>query len=298
MNPTNSVFDRIEQLAIVVRNLRKTSDYYGALGIGPFGPPRQAITRYEYQDKPVDTEVKVLLSSIGDIGIELIQPIRGKSLSQALLDGKGEGLYYLTSFVRNIDNAEEDLVRQGVKIIQKGRSDRGGYTSFDTASVGGVFFDLIQKPEGIEIIKTSSHGHPFTVLNHVALVVSDIDRALKHYSKLGIGPFKPSPLEFAETWFRGKEVDCKFKTMVVQLGPLEIELIQPIGPSIFLEFLERKGEGVHHLGFLVDDLDGEEEKLVGKGIRVLQKARGLSFGYTLLETDHIGGVVFEIFKKP
>ena len=65
-----------------------------------------------------------------------------------------------------------------------------------------------------------------------------------------------------------------------------------------MEFLEKHGEGVNHLGFLVDDLDAETAKLVGKGFRVISSGKTLSGGaFAYLDTDKVGGIVFELIQQ-
>jgi len=138
---------------------------------------------------------------------------------------------------------------------------------------------------------------PFTEIKQLGMVVRDIDKTVEYYTSLGIGPFKPLAMNITEKWVRGKRVELKGRALVVKLGPVELELIQPLeGPSIFFEFLKKRGEGLHHLGFPVENLDGEEERLVKQGLKVLQKGRGPNCGYTHFETDAIGGVVLEILK--
>jgi len=68
------------------------------------------------------------------------------------------------------------------------------------------------------------------------------------------------------------------------------------GKNIYTEFLDSKGEGLHHLGFLVDDLDAMLAELAKEGIEpVFHKGypgRGVAFAY--LNSDKVGGVMFEL----
>ena len=89
-------------------------------------------------------------------------------------------------------------------------------------------------------------------------------------------------------------------SMMAQMGPIRFELAQPVsGESVQKEFLETRGEGVNHLGFVVDNLEEEVAKLVEKGFKVIssgQFAEGGSFVY--LNTDKTGGIIFDFFKLP
>jgi len=75
--------------------------------------------------------------------------------------------------------------------------------------------------------------------------------------------------------------NLKFK--IAQVGDIQIQLCQPgEGKSPYKDFLEKKGEGVYHLGFVVDDVDGSEAKLKEMGLQVLSSGRredGAAFLY-------------------
>jgi methylmalonyl-CoA/ethylmalonyl-CoA epimerase len=65
------------------------------------------------------------------------------------------------------------------------------------------------------------------------------------------------------------------------------------------EFLEKRGEGVNHLGFVVEDLEGAVSRLTERGFRVVSRGRvahGGAFAY--FDTDRVGGIIFELIKLP
>ena len=295
----NSPFKAIGQIGVVVKDMDRVIDYYASLGIGPFGQPMQEMRHFEYRGKPVDAKSKILITNLGNADIELIQPLEGPSIWQEFLDKKGEGLHHIGFFIDDIDKEEENLTRQGLEIVQKGRSDRGGYAYFDTEGIGGVIFELIQRPKGAFPVKTKADDNPFAVLHQVAFVVNDIDKTVDYYGKLGIGPFKPMKLQITDKLVRGKPVELKTKALITQVGPIEIELLQPIeGPSVYFEYLKKTGsEGFHHLGFFIDNIKEETEKLLKKGIKPTQQGRGPSDAFDYFETDEIGGVVMEFVKR-
>ncbi len=113
----------------------------------------------------------------------------------------------------------------------------------------------------------------FSHLIHIGVVVRDMDQAVARLTALGIGPFKPRvlPPENRET-FRGKPfVPAEHVTIrITQIGNVELELIQPTeGESPHREFLDKKGEGIQHLGFIVNDLQSDVERLTGAGSSVM-----------------------------
>lgn len=92
----------------------------------------------------------------------------------------------------------------------------------------------------------------------ICIVVDDIEQAAKKWGDLLGVPapeVRESHLEGNEDYtYRGKPVSCDLKVAVLDMGPFVIELHQPMGgESTFQEFLDRHGNGVHHLGFEVGD---------------------------------------------
>lgn len=139
-------------------------------------------------------------------------------------------------------------------------------------------------------------SNTFSRLMHIGMVVKDMDKAIARFEALGIGPFKPRilPADARET-YRGKPFAPAQRVAIqtTQIGNMELELIQPIsGESPHREFLDQKGEGVQHLGFFVDDLREETERLTAAGSTVLLTSQFKSGGgVTYLDLDAAGLIV-------
>jgi methylmalonyl-CoA/ethylmalonyl-CoA epimerase len=148
--------------------------------------------------------------------------------------------------------------------------------------------------------KQQKPGVKLPPVQQVCIVVKDIDRAIEYYtSTFGMGPFSAVDVDMEGVLLRGKPISTKIKVAFADSGPLQIELIQPVeGKNIYTEFLDSKGEGLHHLGFQVDDLDAMLTELAKEGIEPIWHQRlpqfGIAFAY--LNTDRIGGVIFELIE--
>ena len=137
---------------------------------------------------------------------------------------------------------------------------------------------------------------------HVSVVIRDMETAVKYYESLGIGPFEQT-LGGASKVYRevhGKPApDVKNIEMMAQMGPIRFALVQPIaGESVQKEFLQRRGEGIDHIGFRVDDLEEETSKLTQRGFKVVSSIRVGDGGLNFLDTDKIGGVMIELMQPP
>jgi methylmalonyl-CoA/ethylmalonyl-CoA epimerase len=140
---------------------------------------------------------------------------------------------------------------------------------------------------------------PFAKVHHVGVVVKDMDQAIAHYNALGLGPFEPLKLSPAEGLLRGKRLISTPIISMGEVGGIVIELLQPTEEeSLIKEFYETRGEGVHHIAFLVDDIDKETEKLVGKGFKVIFNQKFGQGGCVFFDTGQVGGVWIELFRPP
>jgi 4-hydroxyphenylpyruvate dioxygenase-like putative hemolysin len=134
----------------------------------------------------------------------------------------------------------------------------------------------------------------------VAVVVRDMDKAVKFYESLGIGPFVEGPSASAiDRRIYGKlEPDVKLLGRTARMGSIELELFQPIsGKSIQQEFLDTRGEGVVHICAYTDDLDSDIEMMREKGFEVISSAHfddGGKFAY--FDTREVGGLILELFQ--
>ncbi|OGO43742.1 MAG: hypothetical protein A2Z05_05740 [Chloroflexi bacterium RBG_16_60_22] len=136
--------------------------------------------------------------------------------------------------------------------------------------------------------------------HHVGVIVRDMDKAIAHLTALGIGPFRmPGGKPWIEIPFkgelRGRPVEFKLRVSNARVGGIELELLQPSGgESAMQEFLDRNGEGLHHIGYTTDNLDGAIKALGKKGIKVLTGARVGDGGFAYFETGAVGGVITEL----
>lgn len=143
----------------------------------------------------------------------------------------------------------------------------------------------------------------FTELHHITIAVNDIEKTVKFYESMGIGPFKSFfPLqEFTKLNVADKSAFLKFKIRQAKMGPILLQLVEPPkeGKSIYRDFLNKKGEGVQHIGFLVKDIDKAEAKGKELGLKVTENARRADgSGFAYFDTEKKGGVILSIRQNP
>lgn len=128
-------------------------------------------------------------------------------------------------------------------------------------------------------------NNPFCNPHHICIVVQDINKTKGYYESIGIGPWLEYPplVEYTKLNVIDENgfFDCRF--VYTKIGDLQLQLVQPgEGKTIYKEFLEKKGEGVFHIGFEVDDIDAADKQLTDDGLKILACGRrddGSGFSY-------------------
>jgi methylmalonyl-CoA/ethylmalonyl-CoA epimerase len=141
-----------------------------------------------------------------------------------------------------------------------------------------------------------------SVICQVGLIVRDIKRSIAAYSQV-FGMPEPEIIvtdgpEIAHTRFKGEPTDARAKLAFFQMGQVSLELIEPIGgPSTWREFLDEKGEGVHHIAFFVKDTGEVVRFLDGEDISVVQQGDYTGGRYTYLDSASALGVALELLEN-
>ena len=152
---------------------------------------------------------------------------------------------------------------------------------------------------------TNSPKGMFSECVQVGVVVRDLDRSIKILSDaFGIGPFRvidwppPDRTDIQKVYY-DKPGDFTARMAFTGLGVVELELIQPLdGESIWANFLNEHGEGIHHIRFNVPDHEPVINYLAGQGIGVSQMGSGLRPGtfWVNFDTESKVGFTIEIMK--
>jgi methylmalonyl-CoA/ethylmalonyl-CoA epimerase len=139
-------------------------------------------------------------------------------------------------------------------------------------------------------------------ISQIAIVVEDIHAAMDAYSKaLGWGPwnvYEHKPPSLHHTHLHGQEQDFTMIGAETHVGPIVVELLQPVeGPSIYKEWLERKGEGMHHIAVMAhtqEESDAIKARFAAMGADVMMGGRiGETIEFYYLDTEPMLKVIIE-----
>ncbi len=128
-------------------------------------------------------------------------------------------------------------------------------------------------------------------IDHIAIAVNDVEESAKVYQQaLGV-----DSVEFETVESEG------VKIAIIELENGRIELMQPTNDSSPIKkFLDKKGQGLHHMALETDNIEGEVERMEGCGIQFLGKVRPGSAGtkVTFIHPKSLNGVLTELCSHP
>jgi len=128
-------------------------------------------------------------------------------------------------------------------------------------------------------------------IDHIAIAVDDVEASAKIYQQaLGV-----DNVEFETVDSEG------VKVAILHLENARVELMQPTNDSSPIKkFLDKKGQGLHHLALDTDNIEGEVERMEGCGIQFLGDIRPGSAGtkVTFIHPKSLHGVLTELCSHP
>ncbi|MDQ3941424.1 MAG: methylmalonyl-CoA epimerase [Actinomycetota bacterium] len=129
-------------------------------------------------------------------------------------------------------------------------------------------------------------------IEHIAVAVADLDAALAHYRDVwGL-----------EAEHRERVADQGVEEALLPLGDTYLQLLGATGPDTTVgRFLARRGEGLHHIAYEVDDLTGTLDRLRAAGVRLIDEAprrggRGHLVAFVHPQGNH--GLLVELIQRP
>ena len=139
----------LAQVAIVVRDIEASSKRWaGVLGL----PVPNIITvqpgsqvNMTYRGLPSDAQAKLAFFSLGQVQLELIEPMGGESTWREALDRNGESVHHLAFWVEGMQRSVDFLAGHGIPMVQRGDMGEGQYAYFDAEGPLGVTLELLEK---------------------------------------------------------------------------------------------------------------------------------------------------------
>lgn len=126
-------------------------------------------------------------------------------------------------------------------------------------------------------------------VEHVGVAVNSYGEAATFYGLLGLKVHSTEDV-----------VASGLKVAMLPVGESEIELLEPASPdSTVAKFLEKKGEGIHHIALCVEDIHGAVKELIAGGVRMIDETPRPGAGGKLVAFVHPAaahGVLIELVE--
>jgi len=155
---------------------------------------------------------------------------------------------------------------------------------------------------GIKAQEGNSQSLDTKVVTQIGIVVEDIEETSQAYAELfGIETPQVSETDgYSKTnaHYRGEPTKGRAKLAFIRLENITIEIIEPIGgPSTWKEFLDKHGEGVHHIAFRVEDMDKTIAMLETKGGELVQRGDFTGGSYSYVESQDKLKTIIELLTS-
>jgi methylmalonyl-CoA/ethylmalonyl-CoA epimerase len=151
---SNSFLGSLLEICFVTADHRRTMQGLVRLGIGPWRVytfDSTTVTDRSYRGAEVDYAIKVCFADVGDLAVEIMQPLYGPSIFQEFLDEHGEGIQHVAFDCqeRPWDERTRDFADRGFPLVQAGRfMGLNAFGFFDTEAATGTTFETYSIPPG------------------------------------------------------------------------------------------------------------------------------------------------------
>ena len=302
------------QVVWVVKDVDRVATYWQHLGVRDMH--RDGVVHYKnltYRGKPDPATVKQVTGHIGSLEIKWIQPMRGGRFWRDGLTAHGDGIRVLSYEVASPKEFDEQVAyfrQKGVGVVVddnwQGHNGQARAAYLDTADAGGGnTLGLIYNPDRSQsrlppwptiILSARSTILPGSSTTSAKLTrttpvsASSHSAAIDHAKMLDrIYRDEPGTYEMWLGWDR--------------TGDAPREWVQQItGPDIYVEYGKKHGEGFHHLGLTVTDMDAAIAQMTARGAPPSQsaawntaKGKGRA---VYIDTEPYGGVTLELIYNP
>ncbi|MFS1511692.1 VOC family protein [Chengkuizengella sp. SCS-71B] len=139
------------------------------------------------------------------------------------------------------------------------------------------------------------------VVTQIGIIVKDIEKTSKVFADF-FGVDQPEALwtdgdNKAQTEYKGSSTKARARLAFFDMGSLQLELIQPDeNPSTWREFLDDKGEGVHHIAFEVKGLTEKIKVMESQNMPLVQKGEFDGGRYAYMDTSRDLKVILELLE--
>jgi catechol 2,3-dioxygenase-like lactoylglutathione lyase family enzyme len=310
----SAIYSHVSHLGWVVRDVDAVIKAWRDLGLTDIRDAGvQEFPSVVYRGTPVTARVKKAFARFENGTIQWIQPLGEGTAYADFLAAKGEGVQHVAFAVPTEARLDEELARYkalGIGVVQsgswKGSAGTGRFAYLDTATDGGgMTIELEFNPDATPASSPpTTNDEPFRRITQYAFVVRDVRKVSTFYERIGLGALPIDRNVSLDRVYRGQPGRFEMLLGWGRKTDVVFEWIQSlVGPNVYEEHLTEHGEGFHHLGFNVADMDVSLARLGARGLDVTMSGgwnvNGHEGRFAYLDTYKHGGVTVELlWNKP
>lgn len=305
-------YKNVERLTWVVQDLEKTIAGWEKLGITRVARLGEVeLPDVTFRGKPVVVRALAASAMFGDVAVDWIQPLGGENAYMDYMARRGEGVFSLLH--RAPDKAAFDgelsrLGQLGVKVLQAGTVPGAAgnieYAYLDTEPEGKYVLGLFHVPGSVAespLAPPPGKNKPERKVVQYAFVVNDLEPVGKYWQKLGFPEMAVTHPYLWDLKYHDQPGEFDAKLGWHRHGTVTYEWILPLkGPTVYQDYMDKHGEGFHHLAFQVDDFFKAVEEWNGLGYQFIQGGAWGDEGksgygrFAYQRTENIGGIDVEL----
>ncbi|MFM8410625.1 MAG: VOC family protein [Alphaproteobacteria bacterium] len=284
---------RVDHFSIAVRSIDAALEFFGC---------HLPIVMHETTRDGYTDDFRWCDFYLGHQKVELIESTRPGSFVDRFIERRGEGLHHLSLEVEDLDAMLHDLRRDGLRIVDEHETARGDRTAFiSPRSAHGMLIQFWQADAPAD--PSPEEAPPLPLLpgldsrmrfDHLSSAVREIPQAWSLLSR-------HLPIADEGVLHRGYAGDFDLKQFTIgDRGRFRMELVADASGSSFVRrFLERRGEGFHHLSIDVDRIDPLLERMRDSGVRIVDEAEpGGGYKTAFVSPRSAFGVLIQFWQVP
>ena len=309
---TPEIYRQVASVHWVVRDLAATKAAWARLGFRSVQDLGEMTVAGSFRGQSGTTKLRVATARLAGLNVVWLQPVEGQNALTAFLARHGEGVFSLNYRAADKEALEAEVSRLsalGVGVLQRAEVPSGAGTltivHMDTEPKGKYVLGLVHgappAPASAEAA-AAGEGPPFPAkLSQYALVVESLQQVSDYWMRLGFPAMDVTHPALTELRYHGKPGEFDQKLGWHRHGTVTWEWIEALkGPTVYWDFLKTHGEGFHHIGFDVPDIDAAAKAWDAVGVKIVQsgawgeKGKPGSGRFAYADTAPFGGVTVEL----